>query len=93
MYKGNYKSTDNNGNRSIYLIGEKVFFQGHIYEVISNTSFSPIQAPHAWKITGATRPFISDTPPLYPVVGQQWIKDGILYTYYQDEDGYSWAEI
>jgi hypothetical protein len=93
MYKGNYKSTDQNGNRSIYLIGEKVFFQGQIYEAISNTSFSPTQSPSAWKITGTFRPFISESAPLNPIVGQQWIKGGVIYTYYQDADGYSWVEV
>jgi len=93
MYKGNYKPTDNNGNRSVYLIGEKVFFQGHIYEAVLNTSFSPIQAPKSWKITGTTIPFISNIPPFNPIVGQQWIKDGIIYTYYQDPNGYSWVEL
>ena len=93
MYKGNYKSTDTKGNRSIYLIGDTVFFQGQIYEAVANTSLSPLQARNVWKSTGSYRPFVSDNPPINPIVGQQWIKDGILYTYYLDEDGYSWVEL
>lgn len=93
MYKGNYKPTDSNGNRSVYLIGEKVFFEGNVYEATTNTSLSPSQFPNNWKLTGATKPFINDRPPFNPVVGQQWIKDGRMYTYYQDIDGYSWVEL
>lgn len=93
MYKGNYTPTDFNGNQSVYFIGDKILFEGNIYEAITNTSFSPSQFPVSWKITGYGRPFISERPPLNPIVGQQWVNDGILYTYYQDADGYSWVEL
>lgn len=93
MYKGEFKSIDFNGSPSVYLVGDTVLFQGNIYEVIANTSLSPTQSPNSWKFFGNDRPFVSDKPPINPVVGQRWIKDGILYYYYQDADGYSWAEI
>lgn len=92
MFRGEYKKLNSNGVRVKYITKDTVIYQGNIYECTSPTSDSPIQKKNKWNYTGSYVLFSSDSPPINPKIGQQWEKNGIIYTYYYDGNNYSWIQ-
>lgn len=92
MYKGEYTSTNVNGLTEKYQVKDVVLFEGKLYEAVKQTNLSPFQDKESWKFIKIGSIFVSDSPPIEPVEGQQWERNGIVYTYYFDNDNYSWVE-
>lgn len=92
MYRGEYKSTNSNGLNEEYQVNDVVLFEGSLYKALKTTKQSPFQNQEAWKFIKIGNIFVSNTPPINPVEGQQWQRNGIIYTYYFNEENYSWVE-
>jgi hypothetical protein len=92
MYKGEYNKTKVTGLNNRYQSGDVVLFEGNLYKAEKTTELSPFQDPIAWTFTGKSRLFSGIEPPIDPIEGQQWERDGVVYTYYFDGDNYSWVE-
>ncbi len=93
MFRGEYKKNNFNGIRAKYFAKDTVIFQGNIYECLSPTSDSPIQNPQKWEYNGNYILYVGETPPISPQVGQQWEKNGAVYTYFYDGNNYSWVQL
>lgn len=92
MFRGEYKKNNYNGVPINYVYGDTVLFEGNIYEVILPTSKSPFESPNNWSFIGSSTLYPSDTPPINPQLGQQWEKNGFVYTYFFDGNNYSWVQ-
>lgn len=92
MFRGEYLKTLPSGLFNRYQSGDTILFEGNIYQAVKNTYLSPFQEPNSWKYTGNHIIYFSNTPPINPKEGQQWEKDGIVYTYIYDGDNFSWVE-
>jgi len=93
MFRGNYKQTNTDGTPVGYIYVDVVLYEGKFYKALSPVSQSPFQNSTFWEFLGTSYIFSSQTPPINPVVGQQWEKNGILYTYYYDGNNYSWVQL
>lgn len=92
MYKGPYNQYTASGLKYIYQTGDVILFEGNLYKAQKETNFSPFQDSLAWSYTGKSQIFFGDQPPINPQEGQQWERNGILYTYFFDGDNYSWVQ-
>jgi hypothetical protein len=92
MFRGNYKKTNIDGTPVGYIYGDVVLYEGKLYKAIFSTYESPFQNSETWEYIGNGSLFSSQTPPINPAVGQQWEKNGIVYTYYYDGNNYSWVQ-
>jgi hypothetical protein len=92
MYKGEYSKLNPTGLKVLYQSGDVVLFEGNLYKAQKITQLSPFQDSLAWSFIGKSRLFSGIEPPIDPIEGQQWERDGVVYTYYFDGDNYSWVE-
>lgn len=92
MYKGEYVTTTSIGLNKKYQANDVVLFEGNLYKARKNVILSPFQEKDAWEFIGTSRVFVGTSPPIDPVEGQQWEREGVVYTYYFDGDNYSWVE-
>ena len=67
-------------------------FQAGLMGRGSVAGLSPFQEAIAWEFIGTSRVFSGSEPPINPVEGQQWERNGTIYTYYFDGDNYAWVE-
>jgi hypothetical protein len=93
MFRGVYKKNSVNGNPMNYIHGDIVVYQGNLYKNIRQTSLSPQYDANSWSFIGTNVLYVSDIPPIDPKIGQQWSKNGKIYTYYYDGNNYSWVEL
>jgi hypothetical protein len=94
MFRGPYKSKDNNGAPITYMKGDVVLYQGKVYQCKNQIHKTPLQSPKSWKYIGITENFISETPPVDPKEGQKWISgNGTEYVWYKDGNSFQWIEI
>lgn len=92
MYRGEYTKTTSIGLTKKYQSNDVVLFEGNLYKAKRNVELSPFQEAIAWEFIGTSRVFSGSEPPINPVEGQQWERNGTIYTYYFDGDNYAWVE-
>jgi hypothetical protein len=92
MYKGVYSEKNFTGLKNEYQFGDIISFEGNLYKAEKYTTLSPFKDKLSWKYIGESILFSSNEPPINPVVGQQWERNGVIYTYFFDGDNYSWVE-
>lgn len=93
MFRGYYKAKQSSGIANVYNVGDTILFEGSVYKAKKSTTKSPFEDKKTWKFIGITEIYQSNTPPINPVVGQHWEKEGKLYIYYKDVNGFSWVEV
>jgi|688.fasta_scaffold660845_2 hypothetical protein len=91
MFKGQFKFKTASGIPYTYVNGDKVVYEGKIYEALNTTQFSPIQSSKDWKYLSVSQPYRGTYPPVSPKENQLWISDdGIMYVYFYDGNSYQW---
>lgn len=90
MFKGEYKKINSSGSDNIYQFNDVVLFEGSLYKAVKETSLSPYQDTLAWEYYGINNIFFSNTPPINPKQGQQWVNNNIIYTYYHNGNTGGW---
>lgn len=92
MFRGTYKTINQDGLPVGYVYGDIVSYEGNLYKAILETCLSPQQDPVSWSFVGNNNIYFSQTPPLNPQVGQQWSNGSRVYTYFYDGNNYSWVD-